>query len=124
MSQDVCCRAGAARQELVATYVDVMSGRVNQLNEFIVARIAYSVVICVARSSVRRISQHFIDENVAGRVSAKGNRDGVARAAIRLNKQIDCSRTAKIAWRQDGNFVKARHGRRSDHTFGVSYSTA
>src|SRR5258706_15292431 len=124
MSQGVCCRAGAARQKLVATDVEVMSGRVTQLNEFIVTRVAYSVVIRVARSSVRRISQHFIEENVADRISAKRNRDGVAGAAIRLNKQIDCSRTAKIAWHPDAHFVKARHVGRSDYSFGVSYSTA
>src|SRR6267143_3280537 len=99
-----------------------MSGRINQLNEFVITRVAQAVVIRVAGNSVRWIGQRFVDENVAGEISRKGYRDGVAGSAIRLNKQIHGSRSAEIARHDDMYFIEARHVGGGNYSFSVDDS--
>ena len=99
-----------------------MPGRVHELDELILGRVAQAVVIRVPGEigwlASGRIGQNFVDENVSGAVAHESNRHRIAGAAIALNVQIHSTGSAQIRRHIYTDFIQAREIRLWKNVFG------
>jgi hypothetical protein len=66
-----------------------MRGGVNQLDKFIVRRIADSIVVSITFNAIRWIGKEFVNQNVAARLATEFNQYWIAISTVSTYDEFD-----------------------------------